>query len=207
MPVTDSSVNYDEGFSPTSVTLLGRVRESDPGAWERFVNLYGPLVFRWCRRAGLQDADAADVGQDVFRTVARSINDFEHGRNGGSFRGWLWTITRSRIYDFLRKHDRSVRGVGGSDAQMRLLELADVDLDSDDPTDDDDKLQLIRRGVEMVLVNCKEQTRQAFLRVVIEGHHAADVARDLGMTVNAVYVAKSHILRRLREELAELIEL
>jgi RNA polymerase sigma-70 factor (ECF subfamily) len=155
----------------------------------------------------LQDADAADVGQDVFRTLASSIETFEHGRGGGSFRGWLWTITRTRILDFLRRHEQSVHGSGGSDAEMRLMVVADGNLASDEPTDEDDKRQLVRRAVELVLENFKEENRQAFLRVVVEGHRAADVARDLGISVNTVYLAKSHILRRIREELADLVEL
>jgi RNA polymerase sigma-70 factor (ECF subfamily) len=205
--VTDSNVEYNGGLARTSVTLLMRVKAKDPGAWQRLVSLYGPLVFRWCRHAGLQDADAADVGQEVFRTLANSIGGFEHGRGGGSFRGWLWTVTRSRILEFLRRHKRAIQGSGGSDAQMRLLKLADGRLALDEPTDDDDKRQLVRRAVELVLENCKKENRQAFFRVVVEGHRAADVARDLGVTVNTVYVAKSYILRRLREELADLVEL
>jgi len=189
------------------VTLLVRVKARDPVAWERFVVMYSPIVFRWCCRAGLQDADAADVGQEVFRTVAGSINNFEHGLGGGSFRGWLWTVTRSRILDFRRKQKRSPPGIGGSAAYEKLGGLPDEVLDEHDPSDQDDKLQLVRRGVELVLVNCKEVTRRAFLLTVVEGRPPADVARELGLTVNAVYVAKSHILRRIRDELDGLVEL
>jgi RNA polymerase sigma-70 factor (ECF subfamily) len=205
--VTDSNADQNESLSQTSESLLVRIKAKDPKAWQRFVSLYGPLIFRWCRRAGLQEADAADVGQDVFRVVAGSIDNFVHGRDGGTFRGWLWTVTRSRILDFLRRHQRGVHGVGGSDAQMKLMEYADAGLDSDDPTDETDKHQFVRRALDLILENCKEETRQAFLRTVIEGHLAADVARDLGISVNAVYLAKSHILRRIRDELAEMAEL
>lgn len=98
-----------------------------------------------------------------------------------------------------------VDAVGGSDAQARLRELPDYEEDSA-VSDEDERLLLFRRAVDLVLGNCKEETRQAFLRVVVAGHHPADVAADLGMTSNAVYVAKSHILRRIREEFAGLVD-
>lgn len=206
--MTDPRVSQGEDISPTSVSLLVRIKGQDSDAWNRFVGLYSPLVFHWCRRAGLQDADAADVGQEVFRTVAGSIGGFEHGRGGGAFRGWLWTVTRSRILDFRRREERSISGVGGSDAHKKLAEVPDPLLESDDdPTSEEDKLHIVRRAVELVLDDCKQETREAFLRVVVEGRQPKDVARELELSVNAVYLAKSHILRRIREELEEIVEL
>jgi len=202
--VTDSSVDPGGGRTSTSAGLILRVKAHDPRAWERFVALYGPLVYRWCRRAGLQEADAADVGQDVFRTVSSSLGGFEPRNGEGSFRRWLWTVARSRILDFRRRDARRVPGLGGTDFQERLADLPDSALESDDdPTDEHDELALFRRAVELVMDDCKGPTREAFLRVVVEGHRPKDVARELKMTVNAVYLAKSHILRRIRDELGE----
>jgi RNA polymerase sigma-70 factor (ECF subfamily) len=186
--------------------LLVRIRGKDPEAWTRLVQLYSPLVYRWCQRYGLQEADVADVGQDVFRTVADSIARFHHDRNGDSFRGWLYTVTRSRVLDFLRSRAREAVGEGGSAAQDQLLQIPESDEDSDAMGREDDKLVLLRSAVELVLASCKDETRQAFLRVVIEGRRPADVAQDLGMTANAIYLAKSHILRRIREEFEQLVE-
>jgi RNA polymerase sigma-70 factor (ECF subfamily) len=204
--VTDASVNLDESSDKTSSTLLARIKDKDQEAWRKFVHLYGPLVYGWCRRFGLQDADAADVGQDVFRTVAESIDGFHHDQQGDSFRGWFRTVTRNRVLDFLRRKARAAHGLGGSDAQAMWHELPDDPADSGS-TDEDDKLSLARRAIDMVLESSKEATRQAFLRVVIEGQNPAEVARDLGMSVNAVYLAKSHTLRRIREEFAQLVDL
>jgi RNA polymerase sigma-70 factor (ECF subfamily) len=204
--VTDISVDLGESSGKTSSTLLARIRDKDQEAWGKFVHLYGPLVYGWCRRFGLQDADAADVGQDIFRTVAASIDGFHHDRQGDSFRGWLRAVTRTRVLDFLRRKARAAHGFGGSDAQAMWHELPDDPADSGS-TDEDDKLSLARRAIDMVLENSKEETRQAFSRVVVEGQNPADVARDLGMTVNAVYLAKSHTLRRIREEFAQLVDL
>jgi RNA polymerase sigma-70 factor, ECF subfamily len=203
--VTDARVEPGETSEKTSSTLLILVKAKDQEAWQRFVHLYGPLVYRWCQRFGLQDADAADVGQDVFRTVAESIDGFHHDQKGDSLRGWLWTITHTRILDLMRRKDRAAKPVGGSEAQARLLEVPDYHADSG-ATEEDEHI-LVRRAVDMVLDDCKEETRQAFLRVVIAGQRPADVARDLGMTANAVYLAKSHILRRIREEFAQLVDI
>jgi RNA polymerase sigma-70 factor (ECF subfamily) len=185
--------------------LLIRVKAKDQEAWRRLVLLYGPLVSRWCKKFGLQDADAADVGQEVLRTVAESIDGFHHDQNGDSFRGWLYSVTYTRVLDHQRKHARAANGVGGSEAQAQMLEIPDCYADSG--TVEEDRHILVRRAVDMVLDDCKEEIRQAFLRVVIAGQDPDDVARDLGLTRNAVYLAKSRILRRIREEFAQLINI
>jgi RNA polymerase sigma-70 factor, ECF subfamily len=203
--VTDDSVVLGEGLGTTSSSLLIRVKAGDQEAWRRFVHLYGPLVYRWCHRFGLKDVDADDVSQDVFRTLAGSIDGFCNDRKGDSLRGWLWTVTRTRVIDFFRKLGVPDCPVGGSDALAELHTIPDPRADSGSTEEDENVL--LRRAVDMVLEGCKEETRQAFLRVVVGGESPADVARDLGMTVNAVYLAKSHLLRRLREEFGELVDL
>ncbi len=203
--MTDANVESLGDRGKTSTTLLIRVKAKDEEAWRRLVHLYSPLVRHWCHQSGLQEADTADVTQDVFRTVAESIDGFHHDRNGDSFRGWLRTVTRSRILDFVRRKARSTDGIGGSEAQARLLALRDEPEDVSS-SDEDDRAILVRQVVDMVLGHCKEENRQAFLRVVVGGQHPVDVARDLGMTSNAVYLAKSHILRRIREEFAALVD-
>ena len=204
--VTDEYVPVNDRAVVTPTSLLVRARALDPAAWVRLVDLYAPLVYRWGRQAGLQDSDAADIGQDVFRAVARALPTFRNDRPGDTFRGWLRTITRNKVRDFARKADAG-RGVGGSNAQAVLHEIPDPAGAGDAPGDADEELLLLRRAVEMVLADLKEENRQAFLRVVMDDQDPADVARDLGMTVNAVYLAKSRILRRLREEFADLLPL
>jgi RNA polymerase sigma-70 factor (ECF subfamily) len=204
--VTDDIVHLNEALGKTSSSLLIRVREKDHEAWTRLVQLYGPLVYAWCTRLGLQDADAADMGQEVFRKVANAIVDYHHERTGDTFRGWLHTITRNLVLDHLRHNARQVEAVGGSDAYAKLVELA-ADPDESSVSQESDRIMLTRRAVELVLENCKEQTREAFLRVVLGGQHPASVAQDLGISVNAVYLAKSHLLRRIREEFELLVDL
>ncbi len=204
--MTDDRVEPSEGSEKTSSTLLARVKARDEEAWRRFLYFYGPLVDRWCRRYGLRDADAADVGQDVFQKVAETIDRFHHDRKGDSLRGWLRSITHTRAIDFLRHKAREANGVGGSAALAKLLEFADGHAECEETKHEDENI-LIRQAMNLVLDDFKVENRQAFLRVVGGGERPADVARDLGMTVNAVYLAKSHILRRIREEFAHLIDI
>src|SRR5205814_7671325 len=105
----------------TSPSRLALAQENRPAAWEQLVDLYSPLVYHWCRRAGLDADDAADVFQEVFRAVARALADFRRDRAGDTFRGWLRTITSNKIRDHFRLIQDEVRGAGGTDAQMHLL--------------------------------------------------------------------------------------
>jgi RNA polymerase sigma-70 factor (ECF subfamily) len=205
--MTDASVEpLGETCGRTSTGLLAGVKARDQEAWRRFVELYGPLVDRWCRRFGLQGADLEDVRQDVFRTVAETVDGFRHDRKGDSFRGWLCTITRTRAIDCLRRRAREAHGVGGTDAQERMLAVLDDTADTKSE-DEQDGLFLLRRAAEMVLERSSEETRQVFSRVVIGGERPADVALDLGMSTNAVYLAKSRILQKIREDLAHLVDI
>lgn len=206
--MTGDNVSIDGGAEKTSTTLLARLAKRDAEAWRRLVQLYGPLVYRWCRQSGLREADAADVGQEVFLAVSKAIATFRHDQKGGSFRGWLWTITRNKVCDFIRRCPAEGDGVGGSDVQTLLHRVAaDDNKEADDPSGAQDRALVLRRATEALLAGCQEETRQAFLRVVVEGQSPADVARDLGMSVNAVYLVKSRTLRQLREEYADLLDL
>lgn len=214
----DRILQNSSDFGADSSSLLLRLRASDQAAWDRFVALYGPLVYLWCRNAGLQPADAADVGQEVFRAVARKINDFRRDRAGGSFRGWVHVITRNKILDFLRVQSKQATAAGGTDA---LADLLAVPAESDSGTDGtviipenvsaaDDRAErhiLFRRAVDLIRSSFEESTCLAFWRVAVEGHSPKDVAADLNLSPNAVYLAKSKVLRRLRDEFGDVVDL
>lgn len=204
--VTDGNAFRDRSADQTSSTLLARVQAQEPDAWHRLVQLYGPLVYRWCRQGGFQEADAADVGQDVFQAVFKAIGSFQHHQQGASFRGWLRTIVRNKIRDFIRRKRPGGDGVGGSDAEAKLLELADsAGNEPENPAGPSDEHVLFRRAVDLVLLEFAEETRQAFLRVVVEEQEPAAVAEALGISVNAVYLAKSRVKRRIRQEFQGLL--
>src|SRR5687767_5931890 len=119
--MTDAGVRVSAEPSATSLTLLEQIRNHDPRGWERFVELYGPLVYRWCRRAGLQEADVKDVGQEVFAAVTRAIGGYQHQ----CFRGWLRTITDRKVLDHVRRRAVGGDGVGGTDGQKGIEAVAD----------------------------------------------------------------------------------
>ncbi len=190
------------GSGSTSSSLLGRVKARDPNAWPRMCDLYGPHIYRWCRRAGLQQADAADIAQEVFRTVAAKIADFQLGRPGG-FRAWLQAITRNKIGDHLRRRRGHAQGQGGTAAQEQLQQVAESP-DSASAADIDAQDNLLpHHALNLVRSEFADRTWQAFWLVVAEERSPAEVAQQLGTTLAAVYMAKSRVLCRLRQELDE----
>lgn len=190
----------------TSSDLLSRVRARDSAAWERLADLYGPLVYYWCRRSGLQDADTADVVQNAFVAVAASIDNYQR-RPGATFRGWLWTVTRSKVHDHFRHRRAEGPAAGGSEAQQRLADL--VDYQPNEEVDNDDQAEttaLVHRTLQAIRDEFEPGTWTAFWRTVIGGERPVDVAIETGVTANAVRQAKRRVLRRLREELGDQLE-
>ena len=107
----------------TRPSLLVRLRDSqDHEAWTQFVNVYGPLIYGFARRQGVQDADAADLMQDVMRSVSAAIGRLDYDRNQGTFRGWLFTVVRNQLLRFWSRQQRAGRGTGGTSVQERLQE-------------------------------------------------------------------------------------
>jgi RNA polymerase sigma-70 factor (ECF subfamily) len=185
----------------TSSGLLEGVRQRDPDAWRQLAVLYGPLVLRWCRRAGVPAVEAEDVLQEVLLTVAARIADFRHDRPGDTFRGWLWTITRNKVGDWLQRQATREQAAGGTDNQQLLQEAPDRGLgDEPEPADVG---ALYRHALEQIRGEFEPVSWQAFWRVSVEDRRPADVAAELGISRNAVYIARSRILHRLRELLGE----
>jgi RNA polymerase sigma-70 factor (ECF subfamily) len=189
----------------TSPSLLLRVQGRQPGAWERLVDLYAPLVYHWCRKAGLSAEDAEDVFQETFRALAQHINGFRRERPGDTFRGWLRTIARNKIHDHFRRQQGEPRAAGGTDAQLRLLAVPEPDL-AEDPSEVGLLQRQVRHLLESIRDEFEERTWQAFWKVQMEGRGTDEVGADLGMTPAAVRKAKFRVLRRLREELGDLLD-
>jgi RNA polymerase sigma-70 factor (ECF subfamily) len=192
-------------FSTTSLSLLARAQAKQAGAWERLVELYGPLVYHWCRRCQLADADTADVFQEVFQAVAVNLHRFHRDQAGGTFRGWLHTITHNKVRDHFRDRRHQPAAAGGSEVQQQLLQVPDPLLADDDPSEEDLKRRQLLQALEWIAGDFEQRTWQAFWKVQIEGQDTADVARELNMTPAAVRKAKYRVLQRLREELKDLL--
>lgn len=190
----------------TSGTLINGARADDPQAWNRLVALYSPLVYHWCRGWQLQPHDAADVVQEVFQSVAVSMRGFRKSQPNDTFRGWLRTITRNKVYDHFRRSGRQPQAAGGTEMGRSLADVA-APLASDGPAaDDEPERQLFFRALELIRGEFAESSWQAFWRTTVDGLSAPEVAAELGLSPGAVRVAKSRVLQRLRCELGDLSE-
>src|SRR5438067_7207439 len=185
----------------TRPSLLVRIRDAaDREAWRQFVDLYAPLVYRFARRRGLQDADAADLAQDVLSAVARSSERLEYDPRRGTFRGWLFTVARNKLHTFLRRQQR----------QRRRTEDVAVERLSEEPTapgpdeavlwEQEYQQRLFDWAAEQVRGHFQDRTWQAFWQTAVEGRAPREVAEALGLSVGAVYIAKSRVLARLKEQ-------
>jgi RNA polymerase sigma-70 factor (ECF subfamily) len=199
-----SAVPASKASGSSSATLVERLKARDPEAWRRLSVIYGPLVYGWARRAGLQETDAADVAQEAFAAVAQHVDGFRRDRPHDSFRSWLWTITRSKLFDHFRRCGQRPEATGGSAAHQQLEQLPDRP-----PVDEDHRQEMAavtRRALGIIQTDFQETTWRAFWRTAIDDQRAADVAAELGLSVAAVYMARSRVLIRLRQELAEAFE-
>jgi RNA polymerase sigma-70 factor (ECF subfamily) len=190
------------------LTLLERLRANDGDAWRVMVRLYAPLVGHWCARGGVRGADAEDVAQEVFHAAATHLESFRRDRPGDSFRGWLRGITRNMVLQHFRRAERHPKATGGTDARLRLQEVEIVTAadssDEEDPAEELDGLR--RRALELVRTEFEERTWQAFWLTVVDGRSPVDIAADMGVSPAAVRMAKSRVLRRLKEEFGDLIQ-
>lgn len=207
---SDSSASA-AGSSPsstgTSRSLLERAKSDDPAAWTRLVDLYAPLVAYWSRRWGLREEDIADVLQEVFQAVAAHMAGFQHERQGATFRGWLRTITLNKVRDYFRKRGQEPAGVGGTEVLAWFAQVPSPQplegIDSSRAEDPADCI-LLYRALELIRTEFEPRTWQAFWQTSVEGKPPRDVALELGMSPGAVRVAKSRVLRRLRDEIGDM---
>ena len=187
-------------MNTTPPSLLERVRQpADQEAWARLVALYTPLICYWARRVGLQDQDAVDLAQDVFTVLVRKLPEFKYDRHK-SFRGWLRAITLNKWREKLRRE--SARREEGDGA---LAELAAPD-EGQTFWETEYRQHLAARALKLMQAEFQPTTWKACWEVVVSGRPAAEVADELQITLGAVYAAKSRVLRRLRQELAGLLD-
>jgi RNA polymerase sigma-70 factor (ECF subfamily) len=182
----------------TPASLLEQLRQPDAqSAWERFVLLYTPLLCLYAQRLGAKGQDADDLVQEVFAVLLRRLPQFRYDP-AQRFRGWLWAVTSSRFRSLARSRAATVPVTD---------EVPDDAPGTDDVISEEEyRRHVTRRALELMQSDFEPATRQAFWATAIEGRPAAEVAAELGISENAVYLARGRVLRRLREELAGLLD-
>lgn len=191
----------------TSLSLLDRLRHSSENeGWNRLADLYSPLVRVWLRRYDVQDSDANDLVQEVLLTVSSELGTFEHCGRPGAFRGWLKAILINRLRKFWRARDRRPEARGDSDIDARLAELDDPASEMSQIWNREHDQYVLRQLLALAEPHFAVNTWKAFCRVALDGELPDVVAEEMGISRNAVIVAKCRVLSRLRQESEGLIE-
>ena len=191
----------------TSGTLLMRVRDvNDQQAWNEFVEHYAPKIFLWCRQFRLQESDASDVTQDVLVKLVKTMQSFVYDPSRGSFRGWLKTITSNTVRDLGRDWQRKGRASGDERLQQLAVSVEDpVAIQAlEEAIDGAHREQILQEAEARVALRVQPHTWKAYRLTAIQQQPAAQVARELEMRISEVYVAKSRVIKMLRETVAVL---
>jgi RNA polymerase sigma-70 factor (ECF subfamily) len=187
----------------TRASLLVRIRDlQDRMAWSEFVHIYAPLIHAYAMHRGLQDADAADVAQVVLSQLLRAAPGFRYDPSRGQFRAWLFTITLNELRKVAKRHARQPVGTGESEVRQ-LLEQHPDDAESA-YWDREYQRQLFDWVAKKVQSEFRETTWQAFWATAVENREIKEVAQELGISVGAIYIARSRILVRIREEIEKI---
>ena len=198
-------------LSVTSTDLLRQAKANSQTAWEQLVTRYSRRIYRWCRQAGLQPTDAADVAQEVLHAVARKLGDFRRDRPGDTFRGWLRRITSNKVNDHYRKQNKTADKASGGVNQVEFLAAPREPsgtwntslVTSDASIVSSFKSQRIQTVIKSVRANVSDRDWKLFWRIAIDGQPAADAAKELGITANAARLVKMRVLKRLKNGLAD----
>jgi RNA polymerase sigma-70 factor (ECF subfamily) len=188
-------------FPDTRASLIVRLADAQNAqAWEEFARLYQPVVYRLARRRGFQHADAEELVQEVMLAVARAVERWVPDRERGRFRDWLHRIARNLMVNFLTRRKHQVWGTGKTDMQQLLEVECDAESAVSQKFEVEYRREAFRAAARQVQQDVKESTWQAFWLSTIDDLPAAEVARQLGMSIGSVYIARSRVMARLRRE-------
>lgn len=214
--MSSNSILSGDGASPyrsfgatTDISLIDRVRrdKGDQASWHQFMDIYRPLVTYWCRRIKIKNFDTDDVCQDVFTSVLMSINRFSKEKETDTFRGWLRTITKCRIVDYLRRKSNEVPAMRNIDVEAKVAPLTEPEeLENADNESRKASREVLRAAVKAVQDRSDDNTWLAFIRTAVDEQNATAVAKELGMSSDAVRQAKSRVTKRLQKELGPLFD-
>lgn len=190
----------------TRKSLLIRAREGDKQAWDDLHTLYRPLIVGWLHRQAVAERDVDDLVQEIFLAVYRGLSAFSHSGREGAFRAWIRSIALNHSCNYWRSPARRVGLPRGPDADEALRLLEDPDSELWRFWEEEHDRHLLRCLLEMMEIEFEPVTIQAFRRVALEGATGTEAAKELGLSVGAVYTARSRVLRRLREVAEGLID-
>ena len=189
----------------TRPSLLLRIRDfRDEDAWNQFIELYAPLIYGYLRKRNIQDADAGDLTQDVLSSVTSTANDFTYDPQRGSFRGWLLTVTRNKMLNFVSRK-KAQAGSGDSGVQRAIEEMT-AEEDDRSQWDLEYERRLFEWAAEKARSEFQDSTWQAFWLTAVDNQSASAVAEKLDLSVGAVYVAKSRVTARLRQFIDNIVD-
>jgi RNA polymerase sigma-70 factor (ECF subfamily) len=190
----------------TRKSLLLRAQTAEEHAWKDLTDLYRPLIVGWLRRQGVATRDIDDLSQEILLSVVKYLPTFEHSGRPGAFRSWLRTIVCSRTIDYWRAIDASTQVSGASNAAAALEQIEDPHSDLNRRWDEEHDRYVLGCLLDLVEEEFEPATLQAFRRLTLDGVSGAEAAEELGLTVPAVYMAKSRVLKRIRQEAEGLID-
>ncbi|MCB1076715.1 MAG: RNA polymerase sigma factor [Verrucomicrobiae bacterium] len=201
----DEELRLAPQIPETRLTLLQRLPDAeDAAAWSAFVDLYGPVILSFSLSRGCPVSDAADLLQEVLVIVARKIRSFEFDPVRGRFRTWLLAIVKYKLIDRIRRQSVRPDVVGDAGNNWRLDSLADPSADPDELWEMEYRRQLVLRALPKLQSQFHGKTWEAFRKTAMEDGNPTEVARELGMSLGAVYIAKSRVLAKLREQVERL---
>jgi RNA polymerase sigma-70 factor, ECF subfamily len=193
-------------MNETRQSLLFRARTGEEEAWKDLTELYRPLIIGWLNRQGVPSVDLEDLSQDILLSVVQHLPGFEHSGHRGAFRSWLRTIVCNRTTDYWRAAGARTPASGGSGATAALQQIADPDSDLNRQWDEEHDRYVLGCLLDLVEQEFEPTTARAFRRLALDGASGAEVAGELGLSVAAVYMAKSRVLQRIRQEAEGLID-
>ena len=190
----------------TRQSLLLRARDGDPDAWTDLSNLYRPLIMGWLRRQSVPVNDLEDLTQETLLALVKALPSFTHPGHAGAFRGWLRTIVGNRARDYWRASNRYPAAAGNCDVSDVLSQLEDPESDLSRAWDEEHDRYVLRCLLDVMAQEFEPNTLKAFQRLALDEASGAEVAEELGLSIGAVYVAKSRVLQRIRQEAEGLID-
>lgn len=182
-------------------SLLFRAQKNDDEAWHRIHRLFGPLIKEWVKKSGVKEVDADDIAQQVLTNIYQKIDRFERVNESDTFTGWVWTMTKFRVLDYFKSQKDIPNASGGSIAQKMFDQVPEHQLESDVFDENTAALKLTRSVLVIIQSEFETSTWDAFWRATVEREKPADIAQSMGMTLHAVYKAKSRVAKRIREEM------